>query len=115
MDLADLQPNVSAAGVRSLGMLHEMQRWGWTVAWACPEKESNLSPAVKDRLPYRLHRVSMESDEADVLLKNYSPDIVIFDSFFAEEQWSWRVMAHCPSALRVTDSQDFHSLRFVRQ
>jgi len=97
--------------------MQEMKKWGWKVTWACPEKVSTLLPSISSLATpdFQLRRVDLDSNEADTLLKEYQPDVVIFDSFFSEEQWSWRVMAQCPQALRVTDSQDFHSLRFTRE
>ena len=43
------------------------------------------------------------------------PDVVVFDRFMAEEAFSFRVRAACPSAARVLDMQDLHALRDARQ
>jgi glycosyltransferase involved in cell wall biosynthesis len=51
----------------------------------------------------------------DELLCVRSPDVVIFDRFMTEEQFSWRVRLHAPKAMRVLDTVDLHSLRRLRQ
>jgi len=43
-----------------------------------------------------------------------NPDAVLFDRFFTEEQFGWRVEQVCPHALRILDTEDLHSLRHVR-
>lgn len=40
---------------------------------------------------------------------------VIFDRFYAEEAYSFRIREQCPHALRILDMQDMHSLRIGRQ
>lgn len=44
-----------------------------------------------------------------------APELVIFDSFIAEEYFSHYVYKHFPRAMRVLDTQDLHSLRRARQ
>src|SRR5690606_3496594 len=46
---------------------------------------------------------------------NLQPDLVLFDRFFTEEQFGWRVEQTCPHALRVLDTEDLHSLRAARE
>src|SRR5690606_21959094 len=40
---------------------------------------------------------------------------VLFDRFMIEEQYGWRVQQECPSALKILDTEDLHSLRHARQ
>ena len=40
---------------------------------------------------------------------------VVFDRFYAEEAYSFRIREQCPTALRILDMQDVHSLRMGRQ
>lgn len=40
---------------------------------------------------------------------------VVFDRFYAEEAYSFRIHEQCPNALRILDMQDVHSLRIGRQ
>jgi len=54
------------------------------------------------------------------LLRNIQNDhgpisAVVFDRFYAEEAFSFRIREICPDALLVLDMQDIHSLRLGRQ
>lgn len=51
----------------------------------------------------------------DAFVRELQPELVIFDRFMIEEQFSWRVREQCPEALRVLDTCDLHSLRRLRQ
>ena len=53
---------------------------------------------------------NMENKLTRILIK-----IVIFDRFMTEEQFGWRVMDQCPSALRILNTEDLHFLRKARQ
>ncbi|KAL4429361.1 hypothetical protein ABPG77_005135 [Micractinium sp. CCAP 211/92] len=44
-----------------------------------------------------------------------APTAVVFDRFYAEEAFSFRVRELAPRALRILDMQDFHALRACRQ
>lgn len=59
--------------------------------------------------------ITLNSDSFDHFVAQYQPDIVLFDRFFSEEQFAWRVEKVCPTALRVLDTSDLHSLRYARQ
>ena len=47
--------------------------------------------------------------------KHGSIRAVVFDRFYAEEAYSFRIREQCPNALRILDMQDVHSLRIGRQ
>src|SRR5690606_21629836 len=47
--------------------------------------------------------------------KALNPNIVLFDRFMVEEQYSWRVKEACPGAIRILDTEDLHFLRHARQ
>ena len=51
----------------------------------------------------------------DQFIGEYQPDLVFFDRFMIEEQFSWRVRKECPNAVRILDTIDLHSLRRTRQ
>ncbi|KAK9811810.1 hypothetical protein WJX72_010518 [[Myrmecia] bisecta] len=105
----------SAAGVRTSDILTAFQSWGWSVAYvssARPNAHSELLAAQGCRtfscLPNR------EADFAAVL-QQVHPSICVFDRFYAEEAFSFRVRELAPQALRVVDMQDMHFLREGRQ
>src|SRR5690606_1543988 len=43
------------------------------------------------------------------------PDLVLFDRFFTEEQFGWRIAQACPTAVRLLDTEDLHCLRYIRE
>ena len=49
------------------------------------------------------------------LLHSTNPTVVVFDRFYCEEAFSFRVKDICPQALRVVDMQDVHFLRTERE
>jgi hypothetical protein len=62
-----------------------------------------------------VERVKVNDSGFDTLLGSLQPEVVIFDRFFIEEQFAWRVEEHCPNALRVLNSEDLHCLRDARK
>lgn len=108
------EPNSSAAGTRMMQILQAFLRAGFAITYA--------SAAIKS-----VHRASLESlgiAELEILLNdssfdeavaNLNPDVVIFDRFFTEEQFGWRVSRVCPHAVQILDTEDLHSLRAARQ
>jgi hypothetical protein len=62
-----------------------------------------------------VERVKVNDSGFDTLLGSLQPEVVIFDRFFIEEQFAWRVDEHCPNALRVLNSEDLHCLRDARK
>ena len=59
--------------------------------------------------------IALNCSSFDEYLNELQPDMVMFDRFFTEEQFGWRVANTCPNAVRVLNTEDLHSLRKVRQ
>lgn len=59
--------------------------------------------------------VKLNDDSFDEWIKHLDPHVVIFDRFMVEEQFSWRVQQQCPSAVRILNMEDLHSLRHQRE
>lgn len=108
------EPTSSAAGFRTLGLLRALQRSGHTLLVASPARDTMFRTALEQSGIETCSGVP--NDPAfDELLCVRSPDVVIFDRFMTEEQFSWRVRLHAPKAMRVLDTVDLHSLRRLRQ
>lgn len=108
------EPNSSAAGSRMLSLLAMFRQQGWTVIFASPAEKSphrfDLSQwDISEKL------IQLNDSRFDEQLKQWQPDIVMFDRFMLEEQFGWRVEQHCPKALRLLDTEDLHFLRLARQ
>ena len=108
------EPRSTAAGGRMMELLQLFRNQGWQVmfasAAALSEHRADLSP-----LQVEEKSIALNCDSFDQLVAQYQPDMVLFDRFYSEEQFGWRVEKICPAALRVLDTCDLHSLRFARQ
>lgn len=107
------EPNSSAAGARTLEFLHTFQTQGWQIVFA---SAAALSPHRYPLTTIGIEEqcIALNDDAFDQLLQEFKPEIVVFDRFFTEEQFGWRVEKHCPHALRILDTCDLHSLREAR-
>lgn len=107
------EPNSSAAGGRTLAFVRLFRAQGWQVVFASPaalsEHRFDLTSLGVTELP-----ITLNCNSFDAVLAGYQPDMVVFDRFFMEEQFGWRVEKQCPDAMRVLDTCDLHSLRDAR-
>ena len=107
------EPNSSAAGGHLLSLMRMFQAQGWVLHFASPaargEHECNL-----DAEEIRTHEIVLNCGSFDSFVSELNPNMVLFDRFMMEEQFGWRVAQACPTALRVLDMEDFHSLRYAR-
>ncbi|NNC70430.1 MAG: glycosyltransferase [Flavobacteriaceae bacterium] len=96
-----------------LQLIDVFLKQGWQITFASPAQRSqqamNLSSLEIDEVAIELNDSSF-----DIFIKELDPDLVMFDRFMIEEQFGWRVAEHCPNALRILDTEDFHSLRKAR-
>jgi len=108
------EPNSSAAGSRTMEFLRLFRQQNWQVMYA---SAASLSEHRADLAALDIEEkvIAINCDSFDQLLQSYQPDLVVFDRFFTEEQFGWRVAQYCPQALRVLDTCDLHSLREARQ
>jgi glycosyltransferase involved in cell wall biosynthesis len=122
-------PWASGAGVRTTSLarlLRELSPNGSHLSVVSGAREGFGSQGSHaERVPFTWLRESglvddtiqcSPNDSAGVshLLGQTQPDVVVFDTFAAEEQWGWSVRRHCPNAITVLDTQDLHSLRYAR-
>lgn len=108
------EPCSSAAGSRSMELLRVFRQQGWSVVVASAAALSTHRADLRE-LDISEHSIAINSDSFDHFVNDYQPDMVVFDRFFTEEQFGWRVERQCPQALRVLDTCDLHSLREIRQ
>ena len=108
------EPNSSAAGARTLSLIHLFQSVGWKITFASAAADSEF---MFDLTAIGVERVNIELNNKsfDEWIKALQPAIVVFDRFMTEEQFSWRVAENCPHALRILDTSDLHCLRLARQ
>ncbi|MEN0039684.1 MAG: glycosyltransferase [Cellvibrio sp.] len=108
------EPASSAAGTRMLELVQLLLQMNYQVTFA--------SAAALSEHRFDLNSIGVEEktialncSSFDEFLRELQPSLVLFDRFFTEEQFGWRVEQSCPDALRILDTEDLHSLRHARQ
>ena len=108
-----VEPNSSAAGGRMLQLIQIFLAQQWQVTFACASQKSTNETSLT-KLGVKEVFIQLNSSYFDDFLNELQPTIVMFDRFMIEEQFGWRVVEHCPNALRILDTEDLHFLRKVR-
>lgn len=108
------EPRSSAAGHRTLSVLELFAELGAELHVACAAALSELAE-FPPGLAVSTKEIVLNCSSFDDYIAGLKPDVVIFDRFMTEEQFSWRVEKVCPGALRILDTQDLHSLREARR
>lgn len=108
------EPNSSAAGSRMLQLIYLCLSQNWQVIFASPARLSEHRVNLEE-LGVEERAIALNCSSFDDYVVQLQPDVVIFDRFFTEEQFGWRVAQNLPQALRVLNTEDLHSLRYVRQ
>jgi len=108
------EPNSSAAGGRMMQLITLFKKQGFVVTFASPAQDSDFMVNLAD---YDVDKVSIALNDSsfDSYIKELQPNVVLFDRFMMEEQFGWRVVEHCPEAIRILDTEDLHCLRLARQ
>lgn len=107
------EPSSSAAGKRMQQLLTLLKCRG-EVHFACANQLTG-NEIDFSQLEISIHTIELNSDSFDGFLTEMKPDVVVFDRFITEEQYSWRVMEKCPYAIRIINTEDLHFLRKTRQ
>ena len=108
------EPNSSAAGSRMMQLITAMRAQDWQVTFASPAQLSEHMADLKE-WDVACNSIELNNESFDHYITELNPSMVIFDRFMMEEQFGWRVEKFCPSALRVLNTEDLHSLREARQ
>jgi glycosyltransferase involved in cell wall biosynthesis len=108
-----VEPNSSAAGSHMLSIIQLFQKQNWQIEFATPAQASTHAIDLAS-IGISTKNISLNCDSFDSYVKEYNPDIVLFDRFMMEEQFGWRVDKHCPKALKILDTEDLQCLRHAR-
>ena len=120
------EPNATAAGIRTMSLLQH-----FSSSPTSPFTSVHFGSGAKN-FPQSLNNIIVannihwhkikpnRTDDMTKLLEtitaNYGPvRAVIFDRFYSEEAFSFRIRSICPDAMLILDMQDVHSLRAMRQ
>lgn len=107
------EPDSSAAG-RRMKQLIALLRYRGEVYFACANALTGNEIDLKS-MEVTVQQIALNDDAVNVYFRELNPDIVVFDRFLTEEQYGWRIMEHCPDAIRILNTEDLHFLRKTRQ
>ncbi len=107
------EPNSSAAGSRMLQLLEIMQQQGYQVTYASAALETDHMVDL-NALGIKQTSIELNKNSFNDFVRELNPDIVLFDRFMMEEQFSWRVEKECPAAIKILETVDLHCLRQAR-
>lgn len=108
------EPKSSAAGTRMMQLIYFFKELEAEIVFA---STANPSDFQEDLSLYGIetYNIQLNSVSFDDFLIAIKPSVVVFDRFMTEEQFGWRVIEHCPAALRILNSEDLHFLRHARE
>lgn len=107
------QPQSTGAGVYISQLMDLFLEWDCELHFCSAAEAPEEGVLIEKNIPYT--QIKLNSDSFDVFIKGLNPEIVVFDRFMTEEQYSWRVREQCPDAIRVLDTEDLHFLRAHRE
>ena len=107
------EPNSSAAGSHIMSIMRLFLSQNWKVEFCTPCSISEHMINLEEE-GISSTSIELNSDTFDIYIKNYNPNIVMFDRFMMEEQFGHRVEENCPSALKILDTEDLQCLRNAR-
>ncbi|NRS93715.1 glycosyltransferase involved in cell wall biosynthesis [Chryseobacterium sp. 16F] len=108
------EPNSTAAGTRMLQLIDLFLEMDFKIKFLSAASLSEFShPFDDDDVEYL--PIKLNDDSFDNLLKEISPEIVVYDRYISEEQFGWRVAKSCPEAMTILETVDLHFLRKARE
>lgn len=108
------EPSTTAAGSRMLQLISIFQDEGYDIHFATSALHNPRSLDL-DSINVSLDVIKLNDQSFDDYILNLDPDVVMFDRFVIEEHYGWRIAEHCPSAIKILDTEDLHFLRKARQ
>lgn len=108
------EPTSSAAGRRMVALLELFHQQGWTITYASTAQASDYCYPLES-LGISRRTVKVNDSNFDTFVKELAPELVLYDRFMVEEQFSWRVAQQCPAAISMIETSDLHCLRQGRQ
>lgn len=108
------EPKTTGAGVRMMQLINFFLKNSFEITFASVAEKTNFSEDLK-ALGITESPIKLNDSSFDEFAKKLQPDVVLFDRFYTEEQFGWRVAEVCPNAMRILDTEDLHFLRKSRE
>jgi len=107
------EPTSSAAGWRMLQLIDELKKISNDIHFACAASKSAFSHPL-EVLDVITHDIVLNDSSFNDFIAGLIPDVVVYDRFITEEQFSWRVKQLFPNIVSVLDTEDLHFVRRAR-
>ncbi|HEY9185691.1 MAG TPA: glycosyltransferase [Salegentibacter sp.] len=104
------EPTSTAAGTRMMQLIDFFLKENYEVHFSTTATRTTFVPQLEN-LGLITKNIQLNSSGFDSYIEDLQPDIVLFDRFMTEEQFSWRVDKFCPGALKILDTEDLHFIR----
>ena len=104
------EPKSSAAGSRMMQLIETFKSQDYNITFVSPCAKSDNAFNLES-IGVLQTAIELNNSSFDTFVKDFNPDIVLFDRFMMEEQFGWRVTENCPNAIKILDTEDLHSLR----
>ena len=108
------QPEATAAGQRMWQLLNGFCNEGYHMTFASTAGREDQS-APLESLGIETLGIRLNHDSFDQFVRESQFDLVLFDRFMTEEQFSWRIREQLPQCKLILDTEDLHSLRMSRE
>ena len=108
------EPTSSAAGTRMIQLIDCFLKADFEITFACAASKSDFSFDLKSK-DVKEVEIKLNDESFNDFVRDLNPEIVLFDRFMIEEQYSWRVTNECPNTMKILDTEDLHFLRNARQ
>ncbi|KAK9812031.1 hypothetical protein WJX73_010341 [Symbiochloris irregularis] len=105
----------SAAGVRTAALVTALLSWQWDVVFVSSSARNVHTELLEQQGCQTFQCPPNQEAQFTQLLQKLQPRVCVFDRFYTEEAFSFRVREVMPEALLVLDMQDLHCLRKARQ
>ena len=111
------EPDSSAAGVRQMHWIELLLQDFEKVSLISPAKPKQEQDWGRVQIPDRVEFLPIPLNDWSLLerLKEWNPELVLFDRFILEEQYGAMVYEALPRALVLMETQDLHFVRRARE
>ena len=103
------EPASTAAGSRMMQLIRVFEKNHYRITFLTASNNVEFSEKME------VQKIEINNESFDEKIRNFNPDVVLFDRYVTEEQFGWRVSENCPNALKIIDTEDLHFLREARR
>lgn len=108
------EPKTTGAGVRMMQLINAFLKNNFQITFASASEKNEFSEDLTS-IGIQEQSIKLNDSSFDNFVIELNPNVVVFDRFYTEEQFGWRVAQNCPNTFRVLDTEDLHFLRFARE